>query len=71
MEKPLKKLHCPRCKTNDIVEYEDTFECTKCLMEFEKKDLELYEDEDILSIREKLDIVEAFGGPNKAKKAFK
>ena len=53
-----KELHCPRCKNNKIIDYGDTFDCLICKLEFEKKDLELYDDESaILSIEEKLDIV--------------
>ena len=47
-------IHCPRCgnKTN-LIEYEDTFDCPSCNKEFEIKDLELYDDDQILSIDEK------------------
>ena len=52
------ELHCPRCKNNKIIDYGDTFDCLVCKLEFDKKDLELYDDESaILSIEEKLDIV--------------
>ena len=52
------ELHCPRCKNNKIIDYGDTFDCLICKLEFEKKDLELFDDESaILSIEEKLEIV--------------
>lgn len=51
------KLHCPRCKNKKIIDYGDTFDCPICNLEFEKKDLETFEDEsNILSIEEKLDV---------------
>ena len=47
------KLHCPRCgNTSDLVVYDETFDCIKCKLEFRKKDLEEFDDEDILSIEE-------------------
>jgi hypothetical protein len=54
-------LHCPRCgNTRDLMVYPDTFECTQCNKEFEKKDLELYDDDQILSIDEKKQAAEVF-----------
>ena len=53
-----KKLHCPRCQSDKLIDYGDTFDCLVCKLEFEKKDLELYDDEsEILSIEEKLEII--------------
>lgn len=56
-KKPI-DLHCPRCRGKDLVIYEDSFDCLVCQLEFEKKDLILFEDEDILSIEEKLAFTE-------------
>ena len=47
---------CPRCKGENIIEYVDSIECLTCKMEFEKEDLEKFEEDSILSIEEKLDI---------------
>jgi len=52
-----KKFHCPRCKNENIIEYEETFDCPICFLEFEKADFELYEESDILSINEKMAII--------------
>ena len=53
MKKPV-SLHCPRCgNTRDLIVYTDTFDCATCEKEFEIKDLELYDDDQILSIDEK------------------
>jgi len=54
-------LHCPRCgNTKDLIVYTNTFECTKCKKEFEKIDLELYDDDQILSIDEKKKMAKGF-----------
>ena len=52
-----KRLRCPRCKGTNLIEYDDSFDCLSCHMEFEKEDLLLYDEEDILSVEEKLGIV--------------
>jgi len=54
-----RRYHCPRCKNEDIIEYGETFDCPKCVLEFEKKDFELFDDEDILSIQEKMRIIKS------------
>jgi len=53
------KYRCPRCKNEDIIEYIETFDCPICFLEFEKKDFELYDESDILSIKEKMAIIKA------------
>jgi len=58
-----RKLHCPRCKTEDIIDYDDTFDCPICFLEFEKKDFDTFKDESIiLSIDEKLAILKVLEG---------
>ena len=51
------KYHCPRCKTGEIIEYDHSFDCPICRLEFEKKDCDLFEDDQILAVEEKLEIV--------------
>jgi hypothetical protein len=47
-------LHCPRCgNIKNLIVYEETFDCPSCKLEFEIKDIELYDDDQILSIEEK------------------
>jgi ribosomal protein S27AE len=58
--KETKKYHCPRCKSTEIYDYGERFDCMKCILEFEKKDFETLDDEDILSTQEKLKIVNIF-----------
>ncbi|MFX1277099.1 MAG: hypothetical protein ACFFBP_19410 [Promethearchaeota archaeon] len=45
--------HCPRCGNNNIINYDDTFDCPNCNLEFNKSDFKFYADDEILSIEEK------------------
>jgi len=60
-----RKYHCPRCKNENIIEYDDTFDCPACNQEFEKKDFDLFDEENILSVQEKLNISKAILEKNK------
>lgn len=56
-----KNFYCPRCGSKDIIDYADTLDCPKCLLEFDKKDFEEIDDKAaILSIKEKLSILNVF-----------
>jgi hypothetical protein len=46
------KFHCPRCGSQDIIEYYDSIECPKCNLEFDKEFLGIIPDEDILARQE-------------------
>jgi hypothetical protein len=59
-KKRVKPLYCPRCKTREVYDYGERFECMKCLLEFDKKDFYRMEDDEILSIKEKLKISKVF-----------
>ena len=59
-KKGRKQYHCPRCKSTEIYDYGERFDCMKCLLEFEKKDFETLDDEDILSVQGKLRIASLF-----------
>jgi transcription elongation factor Elf1 len=52
-----KKFRCPRCRREKIVDQETMIRCMVCDLEFDKSDLERFEEEDILSISEKRGIV--------------
>lgn len=52
------KYRCPRCQNIAIIEYELSIECPYCKLEFDKRDFEKFDDENILAIEEKKDIVE-------------
>ncbi len=59
---PSKNYHCPRCRTEIIKDYGDSFDCPNCRLEFEKADCDHLEKDDsaILAIEEKIDIFKAF-----------
>ena len=44
--------HCPACKSSDIIENEETIHCPKCNLDFYKKHLGVFDDENILSVQE-------------------
>ena len=49
--------YCPHCGNQNIVNNDDSFECSECRLEFDKKDFHEIEDKsNILSIEEKLGI---------------
>lgn len=52
-----KEFHCPRCQNSNIIEYSDSIECPICKLEFYKKDLIKYKDNQILAIQEKSDFI--------------
>ncbi len=62
---------CPRCKNEKIIDYGTTFDCPNCKLEFEKKDFELYEEENILSINEKSAVIDTFKTNSNNKKVTK
>ncbi len=49
-----RKYHYPHCGCTDICEYNDSIDCPKCRKEFEKQDCGELDDENIISIEEKL-----------------
>ncbi|MHA2036443.1 MAG: hypothetical protein ACW98X_08410 [Promethearchaeota archaeon] len=62
-----KLFKCPRCGNPKIIEYEKSFDCITCRdddgkpLEFEKEDyITIKVKSSILSVREKLAILEAF-----------
>ena len=59
---PSKIYHCPRCGTERIKDYGDSFDCPICNSEFEKADCDRHEDDDsaILAIEEKINFFKAF-----------
>ena len=53
-------FQCPRCNENIIIDYEETFECLKCNLEFDKVSFKLIEKDNILSIEEKSIFLDIF-----------
>lgn len=58
---------CPRCKEKNIINYEESIECTDCRLEFDKKDIEVLDESQILAISEKLEFIRSIIGENKIK----
>ncbi len=59
-----KRFKCPRCGNARVIDYDDSFECPECKLEFEKEDFEGVENEEdlknILSVQEKHEFLDAF-----------
>jgi hypothetical protein len=56
---------CPRCGNKRIIDYEESIECTVCQLEFEKTDIKVLEESQILAISEKLEFIRSIIGKNK------
>ena len=54
-----KTYHCPRCNNTKLIVYDDSFDCPICMLEFEKKDFDIFEDDEILAVEEKIKVVRA------------
>ena len=56
-EKSKSFQYCPCCGGSRITQYPNSIDCLDCHLEFDKTDLNLIEDKDlILSVKEKLDV---------------
>ena len=53
-----KKNQCPRCRRREeIIDHDKSIECVSCGLEFDKSDLEMFVEEDILARSEKQGII--------------
>lgn len=69
----VKKYYCPRCKTKKVIEYTDSIECPHCLLEFDKNQIGIIPDKDILAFSEMDNFFGNFDElkePEKTKKIF-
>jgi len=69
----VKKYYCPRCKNTKVFEYPDSIECPNCLLEFDKRQIGVIPDNEILAFSEMgsfFDSFEKLKDPDKAKKFF-
>ncbi|MFX1365894.1 MAG: hypothetical protein ACFFCE_17420 [Promethearchaeota archaeon] len=48
------EFYCPRCKSEEYIEYEDHIECLQCGMEFSKESLEMDIDIEDIAAEEEL-----------------
>jgi len=55
------KQVCPRCGSSKIVEYDTTFGCRECNLEFQKEISLDLDEEDVLSIKEMKGILDELG----------
>ena len=62
-----KKFHCPRCKNENVIEFEEFIHCSKCDRDFDKELIGVVEDEYILSHQELGGILDAFSDEEKKK----
>jgi hypothetical protein len=62
MKNKKSEYKCPRCLGDCLINYEETVECVKCQLEFDKKDLENLESDQILAVSEKFFFVKMFIG---------
>ncbi|NVM35483.1 MAG: hypothetical protein HWN81_07795 [Candidatus Lokiarchaeota archaeon] len=62
MVNPVKRIKflCPRCKSEDILEFDDFISCNKCDLDFDKEFLGVIDNENILSRQELKGIIDAF-----------
>lgn len=59
-KKRVKPLYSPRSKMREVYDYEERFECMNILLDFDKDDFYKLEDDEILSVKEKLKIAKVF-----------
>ncbi|MCJ7650561.1 MAG: hypothetical protein MUP85_18275 [Candidatus Lokiarchaeota archaeon] len=53
-----KKYRCPRCGSREeIIDHDESIGCVSCGLEFDKSDLEMFDEEDILARAEKQGII--------------
>ena len=62
MDNPVKRITfiCPRCKSEDILEFDDFISCNKCYLDFDKEFLGVNDNENILARKELKRIIDAF-----------
>ena len=65
--------YCPRCKAVDVIEYPTLVECPHCLLMFDKRQIGVIPDDEILALAEVGAFVDAFEelkNPETAKRFF-
>ncbi len=54
------KYHCPRCKSEDLLIFNEIAQCPRCQLTFTKKFLKQLKDNVILAEEEKADFIRSF-----------
>lgn len=68
-----KPYYCPRCKSRKVTEYPNSIECPDCLLEFDKKQIGVIPDDEILALGEMGAFINGFKelkDPETAKRFF-
>lgn len=69
----VRTYYCPRCETKKVIEYTDSIVCPDCLLEFDKEQIGVIPDDEILAhggIHAVIDSFEELKDPERAKKFF-
>jgi len=61
------KLSCPRCGSRKIIEYDNSYECPNCMLEYKKEDKLDIDKENLLAIGEMKGIIDELGGSESPK----
>ena len=62
-----KIYHCPGCKNEDIIEFNDFIHCPKCDLDFDKEFFGVVDDENMLSRQELGGVIDSFTDEEKKK----
>jgi transposase-like protein len=54
------EYYCPRCKSKNLLVYDEIIECPQCQLTFTKKFLKELQDDSILAEEEKADFIHIF-----------
>lgn len=69
----VKVYYCPRCKMKKVIEYPDSIVCPDCSLEFDKEQIGIIPDDEILAHGEMHAVIDSFEelkDPEKAQKFF-
>lgn len=62
-----KSYHCPACKNEEVIEFNDHIHCPHCKLDFNKRFLNVIDDENVLSRQELGGVIDAFDDEDKKK----
>ena len=54
------KYRCPRCRGAKILDYNFHIKCMDCNLEFDKRDIRRFDEEDVLALSEKYGILRVY-----------
>ncbi|MFW9939429.1 MAG: hypothetical protein ACFFFT_00215 [Candidatus Thorarchaeota archaeon] len=56
----VKLYYCPRCKKKKVIEYPDSIVCPDCMLEFDKAQVGVISDDEILTHGEMHAVIDSF-----------